>query len=149
MEAAKDRITTTFTKAMSVFPRPTPFILLRPNLWFDPHSRSLWRKNKRILLTPRGAQTLTLLLQALGYYITAGLLADWLSPPQGEPVYEHSVEQTICGLRKKLGESSKRQHILKTQIGSRYGIFPQNADENTKLSRANPGRNRREHASKI
>jgi DNA-binding response OmpR family regulator len=120
-----------------------------PTFGFDPHGRTLWRKNKRILLTPREAQTLTLLLQAPGCYITTTLLADWLSPPQGEPVYEHSVEQTICGLRKKLGESGKRQHILKTQSGSGYGIFPQNPDESTKLNRASPDRNRRRRIPEI
>ncbi len=66
---------------------------------------------------------LTLLLHAKGCYLTATLLADWLSLPNGKPVYEHSIEQTISGLRRKLGERGKRQRILQSQRGSGYRLI--------------------------
>jgi DNA-binding winged helix-turn-helix (wHTH) protein len=107
----------------SVLPHPTPSVLLGPYLWFDPPNRTLWRKRKRTLLTPRETQVLILLLQAPGCYLSSRLLADWLSPPKGKPVFEHSIEQTISGLRHKLGESGKRQRILQSQRSSGYRIF--------------------------
>ncbi len=122
MDIIKDW-TSDLTSISSVLPHSTPLVLLRPNLWFDPLNRILWRKRKRISLTPRETRTLTLLLQAQGHYISTTLLADWLSSQKGKPVYEHSVEQTISGLRRKLGESGKRQRILQSQRDSGYRIL--------------------------
>jgi DNA-binding response OmpR family regulator len=123
MDMAKDW-TSSLINVSSVLPHSTPLVPLRPNLWFDPNSRSLRRNRKHIVLTPREAQILIVLLQAPGRYIAAALLADWLSPPKGGPVYEHSIEQTICGLRRKLGESGRRPRILQSQRGSGYRLLP-------------------------
>lgn len=114
------------TSISSALPPPTPPVLLGSHLWFDPLNRTLWRKRKHILLTPREAQILILLLQAPGRYLTASLLADWLSTSKGKPVYEHSIEQTISGLRRKLGESGKphlycrQAHHLRGRSHSRH-----------------------------
>ncbi|HEU5228592.1 MAG TPA: winged helix-turn-helix domain-containing protein [Ktedonobacteraceae bacterium] len=133
MDMVKDW-TGDLTSISSALPQSTPPLPLGPNLWFDPSNRILWRKRKRILLTPRETQMLILLLRAPGCYLTAGLLADWLSPPKGKPVYEHSIEQTISGLRRKFGESGKRQRFIQSQRSSGYRILPQKI-ETTKQSK--------------
>lgn len=122
MDMMKDW-TSDLASMSSALPHPIPLVLLRPNLCFDPLNRTIWHKRKPILLTPREAQTLILLLQAPGRYISATLLADWLSFPKGKPVYEHSIEQTISGLRRKLGENGKRQRILQSQRGLGYRVL--------------------------
>ncbi|HEY7124727.1 MAG TPA: winged helix-turn-helix domain-containing protein [Ktedonobacterales bacterium] len=106
-------------------PLPVPF---GPNLWFDAATCSILHKNKRLPLTKREHALLTLLMKAPNRIHHTSDLADQLTNlGVAFPVDEHSVEQTIYLLRRKLGESGKRPRILLTHHGIGYGLFPQNA----------------------
>lgn len=106
---------------------PLPSLLpLGPSLWFDAATCAILRKHQRIPLTRREHALLTLLLEAPNRMHRTSALADRLTNLDAAyPVDEHSVEQTIYLLRRKLGESGKRQRILLTHHGIGYGLFPQ------------------------
>lgn len=125
MEITKDQVMTTFTKVISDFVQPYKVVPLSTNLTLDTATYILLRKSKRIPLTKREADLLMILLKSPDSYIKTEALADALSLPHVYPINEHSIEQTICGLRKKLGESGQRQSILKSRRGFGYGIFPE------------------------
>jgi DNA-binding response OmpR family regulator len=40
------------------------------------------------------------------------------------PIDDHCIEQTISGIRRKLGETGKHARLLLTRRGLGYGIFP-------------------------
>jgi DNA-binding response OmpR family regulator len=107
-----------------------PLLPPGPSLWFDAATCSILRKSKRVPLTKREYALLTLLVEAPNRIHRTSDLADRLTSLDAPfPVDEHSVEQAISLLRRKLGESGKRQRILRTHHGIGYGLFPQKADE--------------------
>lgn len=103
-------------------------ISLQPNLWLDRRIHTIIRDSRQIALTVREYRMLDLLLQAPGRYHEAGWLANQLTRPGGVPIDQHSVEQTICALRHKLGETGQSPRLLRTRRGIGYGIFPRSAD---------------------
>jgi hypothetical protein len=58
-----------------------------------------------------------------GRFHTASTLARLLKRRQAFPITAHSIEQTICGLRKKLGESGPDPRLLRNRRGLGYGLF--------------------------
>ncbi len=131
MDKQHDRMTTKSTLHASLQELPLSFLTpLGPNLWFDVATCSILRKNKRIPLTKREHALLTLLVEAPHRIHCTSSLADQLTHLGATfPVDEHSVEQTIYLLRRKLGESGKRPRILRTHHGIGYGLFPQKATD--------------------
>lgn len=124
MDEAQDRITTgPSSLASTIIPFPSR-ILLRRDLWFDPALAILQRQGKTILLTAREAAVLKLLLQTPRGWHSADDLAGRLRRRWAH-INAHSIEQTITGLRRKLGESGKHPTILLNRYDLGYGIFPQ------------------------
>ena len=102
---------------------PARSIFLGFDLWFDPVTATILHQNNPILLTAREAAILRILLKAPGAWHTASDLARKLKKRSTTPVEAHSIEQTICGLRKKLGESGKQQRILLSHYGHGYRLL--------------------------
>jgi hypothetical protein len=98
-------------------------IQLGPDLWFDEATATLRRSGESILLTAREASLLLALLTAPGRFHSASTLARLLKRRQPYPITPHSIEQTICGLRKKLGENGQTSTLLRTRRGLGYGLF--------------------------
>ncbi len=97
---------------------------LRPNLLFDPHECVLVRRTKHIPLTARECTLLLALVRVPRRYISTRALGRQLSRPYGVSIDEHSIQQTICDLRRKMGESARHPRVLLTKRGIGYGIFP-------------------------
>lgn len=77
-------------------------------------------------LTAREIALLTFLVEAPARYHSSSLLATKISTPGSlYPVSEHSVEQTISSLRRKLGEDGKCPRLLLSRRGIGYGLFSQ------------------------
>jgi DNA-binding response OmpR family regulator len=68
---------------------------------------------------------LAALLASPRRYLSVEALAARMTRPGAYPVDTHSIEQTICTLRRKLGESARRPRVLLTKRGLGYGIFPE------------------------
>jgi DNA-binding response OmpR family regulator len=111
------------------------YIFLGPDLWFDPATATLLRQGESILLTAREAAVLRILLKPPYSWHTAYSLAQKLKKLFALPVEAHSIEQTVHGLRRKLGETGKHPHILLSHYGHGYRISPQmiasHKEENT------------------
>lgn len=101
-------------------------VVLRPGLVVDLDTCVLFHGSYPTALSAREAAVLGELLRASGHYLSASDLAHRLTHPGAAyPVDEHSVEQTICGLRRKLGESARHPHILLNKRGLGYALIPQ------------------------
>lgn len=101
-------------------------IPLRDGLWFDSMACELLRDGQYVTLTGREGALLATLLQAPHIYLSTAELARRLTRPDAPyPVEEHSIEQTITGLRRKLGEPTRHPQLLRSRRGVGYGIFPQ------------------------
>lgn len=124
MDEAKARTTTGPSRLASpIIPFPVR-IMLRSDLWFDPALATLQRQGTTILLTAREAAVLKVLLQTPRGWHSAHDLAGRLQRRWAQ-INAHSIEQTITGLRHKLGESGKHPTILLSRYDLGYGIFPQ------------------------
>lgn len=84
----------------------------------------LRRGQEVIPLTARELALLKLLLAAPARYHRPREIARCLTPPGEWEVDEHSIEQTISRLRRKLGESAHRPRLLLCKRGIGYGLFP-------------------------
>lgn len=101
----------------------SPAVQLSPNIWFYADGAVLYREERPIPLTAREATLLARLLQTPGHYLTAAQLAHGLTRSDAAyPVDEHCVEQAICTLRHKLGESARRPRILFNKRGLGYTL---------------------------
>jgi DNA-binding response OmpR family regulator len=102
-------------------------IPLGPHLWFDPNACVLLHKGIGVIaLTARECELLTILLAHPRCYLSADFLADRLTNANAPaPVQAHTIEQTICLLRSKLGEDGKHPSLLRTVRRRGYGLFPQ------------------------
>ena len=90
------------TPSILVIPHPS-WILLRHNLWFDPNFCALIdHQGQSILLTPRQARLLAILLTAPATFHPTYMLARRLSQRGKPKITPHSVHQTISGLHHKL-----------------------------------------------
>ena len=98
---------------------------LRADLAFDAQACALISKGRPLPLTAREGALLAALLTSPHRYLSAETLAARMTRPGGYAVDAHSIEQTICGLRRKLGESARRPRVLLTKRGLGYGIFPE------------------------
>lgn len=98
-------------------------IQLGSDLWFDEATATLRRSDESILLTAREVSLLLILLTAPGRFHSTSTLARLLKKRQSYPITIHSIEQTICGLRKKLGENGQAPTLLRTRRGLGYGLF--------------------------
>jgi DNA-binding response OmpR family regulator len=101
------------------------FIQLGPDLWIDLDGGVIIRKQENIFLTAREMHVLRILVKAWRngrQYISAQVIADRVGLSE---VYnpEHSVEQTISLLRRKLGETPYRPRILHGRRGFGYRLF--------------------------
>lgn len=113
------------TKLHRVLVVPTPAaIQLGPQLWFEPDTCALLRRKRRVALTARECLLLRRLVYRSRCYHSADSLARYLTRDGGDPVSPHSVEQTISGLRSKLGDSGAKPRLLLTRRGIGYGLFP-------------------------
>jgi DNA-binding response OmpR family regulator len=100
---------------------------LRAHLLFNSHECVLVRWAKHVPLTARECLLLRALLRAPRHYLSTSALSGQVSHPTGAPIEGHSIEQTICNLRKKMGERAHRPRLLLTKRGLGYGIFPQSS----------------------
>ena len=101
-------------------------IQLRDDLYFEPATCELLCKGQHISLTARENALLATLLRSPNVYLSAADPARRLTRPDAPyPVEEHSVEQTISALRRKLGEPAHHPQLLLSRRGIGYGIFPQ------------------------
>lgn len=105
------------------FPPKNLKILLR-NLSFDADRCVVMRGSKAIDLTARENALLIEMLKMPHRYISARTLARRLAPTSAYPIEEHSIQQSISTLRRKLGEDGNTQQLLRTKRGLGYGIFP-------------------------
>jgi DNA-binding winged helix-turn-helix (wHTH) protein len=124
MHNAKDRTLSARRLTPLVIPAPA-LIPLRPGLWFDPNTCAILRNGKPSLLTAREAALLTALLNAPRCLHSVTTLARLLTPPGTPEIDAHCVEQTIYGLRRKLGENGRHPRLLINRRDIGYGIFPQ------------------------
>jgi DNA-binding winged helix-turn-helix (wHTH) protein len=116
---------TAFSTNVLVSPRPaSSSISLGIDLWFHPPTATLIYQGQSVLLTKREDAVLKILLKSPHAWHTSSSLAHKLKRLCTVPIEPHSIEQTICGLRRKLGESGKRQHILQSHYGHGYRIVP-------------------------
>ena len=98
---------------------------LRTDLVCDVQACVLIRKGKPLPLTAREGALLAALLATPRRYLSAETLAARMTRPGAYPVDVHSIEQTICALRRKLGESARRPRVLLMKRGLGYGLFPE------------------------
>ena len=76
------------------------------------------------LLTAREVELLILFIKAPGRYHNTSELARKIAKTDlSYAISEHSIEQTICGLRRKLGEDGKNPRFLICRRGIGYGLF--------------------------
>ena len=105
--------------------RTSSNISLRPDLQLDLDSAVLYNAGEAIALSAREVALLTILLRAPGHYLKPSYLADQLTPFGATfPVEEHSVEQMISALRRKMGETAQQHGVLRNRRGLGYAIFP-------------------------
>lgn len=103
---------------------PTCGVRMRANLWFDPPGCALHSGHGDVRLTARECRLLTMLAGAPGQYLRTNDIARRLLRPGAEfAIDEHSVEQTIAGLRRKLGENGRHAQLIRTCYGIGYGLF--------------------------
>ena len=99
-------------------------IQLGSDLWLDLDGGIVIREQERLLLTAREVNVLRILIQAWHngrQYISAQAIADRIHLDIYNP--EHSIEQTISLLRRKLGETPHRPRILRGRRGFGYRLF--------------------------
>jgi DNA-binding winged helix-turn-helix (wHTH) protein len=133
MYNVKDRTLPAHRLTSLVMPAPS-LIPLGPDLWFDSDACVILRSGKPSPLTAREAAVLRILLQAPGRWHLADDLARQLKR-RWPHINAHCIEQTICGLRRKLGESGKRTSILRNRYGLGYSIVPAvSSDDSTQAS---------------
>lgn len=98
-------------------------IQLGINLWFDAATATILRAGESYPLTAREVGLLTLLLMLPNRFQNATTLARLLKKRHLPLITAHSIEQTICGLRKKLGENGQSPSLLRNRRGLGYGLF--------------------------
>lgn len=98
-------------------------IQLGINLWFDAATATILRAGESYPLTAREWGLLTLLLTQPNRFQSADILAHLLKRRHAPPLSAHSIEQTICTLRKKLGEDGQSPGLLRNRRGLGYGLF--------------------------
>lgn len=98
-------------------------IQLGTDLWFDAATATIFRQEQAVPLTARETAVLTLLLTLPGRFHGARTLARLLQKQHAFPITSHSIEQTIYGLRRKLGESGQEPRLLRSRRGLGYGLF--------------------------
>ncbi len=99
-------------------------VQLASDLWIDLDGGVVIREQERLLLTAREVNVLRILVQAWHngrQYISAQAIADRIHLDIYNP--EHSIEQSISLLRRKLGETPHRAHILRGRRGFGYRLF--------------------------
>jgi two-component system OmpR family response regulator len=90
------------------------------------------------LLTAREITLLSIFVQAPCRYHTTRSLALRISRDEtGYPISDHSVEQTMSSLRRKLGEDGKKPRFLFCRRGIGYGLFPESSQVPGKKLSAN------------
>ncbi|HLZ22084.1 MAG TPA: helix-turn-helix domain-containing protein [Ktedonobacterales bacterium] len=99
-------------------------VRIGPHVLLDGPACALRRGLEVIPLTARELALLELLLAAPARYHRLREIARCLTPPGKWEVDEHSIEQTISRLRRKLGESVRRPCLLRCKRGVGYGLFP-------------------------
>ena len=125
MDNVQDRITPgRLNRSTSPMRPASARVFLSSDLWFDPDASMLLHSGERIRLTAREAAVLAALLQAPRCWHSAADLAQRLKR-RWPHTTAHTVEQTIYGLRHKLGESGRRPGILLNRYDEGYRIFPQ------------------------
>lgn len=93
------------------------------NLWFDRATVTIQRAHESVPLTAREAKLFIILLTSPNQFHSANTLARLLKRRQEPAISAHSIEQTICGLRKKLGENGQSPCLLRNRRGLGYGLF--------------------------
>jgi DNA-binding response OmpR family regulator len=127
METSKARTSSPSHLQMPTMPQAAGCITLGPNLLFNPATATLICQDSSILLTKRENAVLKILLKSPYVWHAAGELAHKLAKMLTVPIEAHSIEQTICGLRRKLGESAKQPRLLHSHYGHGYRIvLPEN-----------------------
>lgn len=119
--------------------RTYSYIYLRPDLQLDLDRACLYNAGAPVALTAREVTLLTILLRAPGRYLKSSYLAGQLTAAGAAfPVEEHSVEQAISALRRKMGEASQHNGVLRNRRGLGYAAFPvQQAEQAVELAWAN------------
>jgi len=112
------------TSSPSLVTPPISRILLGPDLWFESDTHSIHRSGYTIPLTPNEDALLTALLAAPRRFYSAGSLARLIKQRGKRPIAEHTIQQTIHTLRRKLGETGQASTILINRRGFGYGLFP-------------------------
>jgi DNA-binding response OmpR family regulator len=131
MDVSNDWAPSHPTGSLSLITSPLSRILLGPNLWFENNTHSIHRSGHVIPLTPSEDALLTALLATPHRFYSASSLARLIKQRGKPPIAEHSIQQTIHTLRRKLGETGQASTILINRRGFGYGLFP----KITKVSR--------------
>ena len=98
---------------------------LAPDIFIDFDRCFISMRETEFLLTAREVDLLILLIKAPHRYHKASELAKKIAKTDiNYAISEHSIEQTICGLRRKLGEDGKEPRFLICRRGIGYGLFP-------------------------
>lgn len=114
-------------------------VRLSGDVWFDADECALLVAGKVVLLTARETHIMTRLIRAPRHFHSSAELARLLTRPGAFPVSEHSVEQTMSGLRRKLGEARGKPGILVSRRGLGYAIGSVGVDSVEMDSAGMPG----------
>lgn len=103
--------------------RTHAIVRLNAHTYFDGYQYSICIDDQIIPLTARETIVIRALLSHPGRFISAGWLASIVERHTSLSVNSHCIEETIRGLRRKLGESGHSARCLVNRRGIGYAII--------------------------
>lgn len=108
-------------------PSPARLITLSSEVQVDLNRWIVLRDGTHVPLTAQEIRVLDVLLHAPRHFLSADDLARRMTRPDGYPADEHCVRQTICELRRKLGDTETRPRMLVNRRGLGYALIIEDA----------------------
>lgn len=101
---------------------PREALYLHAQAWVDLARCLIWVGDCPVALTGREVRVLEILARAPGRFYPASAIAQEISPASFE-VEAHCIEQTISGLRHKLGETARAPRAIVSRRGLGYALI--------------------------